>query len=205
MSLFAKWLESSIGDTTSPITSAIANAKFMGFYISNSATSGISVGHYMRLYVTGTGGGGCAGRFYCDLTGTSASGGSGIQATCGLGESTTAGHVSGLGTGVYANVFFPNAAVSGGTYAAINCELYSGGSSTDVSATRSSFIRFNVGGTADKVDASVYLFDLSGFTSASGSVYYYKGSAITPTNLYGVVRVITPNGAAYIPLYNGMS
>ena len=205
MALFGKWLQSTVGSATTPIAISIASNKFMGFYISDSATSGTAVGHYMRLYVKGTGGGGCAGRFYCDLAGVAGNGGSGIQATCGLGESTSAGSVSGLGTGVYANVYFPNATVSGGTYAAVNAELYSGGGSTVITATRSSYIRFsNAGGATTAIDTTSYLFDLVGFTSGASSIYYEKGSAATGT-LQGALKVGTPAGDRFIPLYASLS
>ena len=205
MALFAKWLETTVGSAAAPITTTIASNKFMGFYVSDSATSGTAVGYYMRLYPTGAGGGGCAGRFYCDLAGVAGNGGSGIQATCGLGESTSAGSVTGLGTGVYANVFFPNATVTGGTYAAVNAELYSGGASTVISATSSSFIRFsNQGGATTAIDSTAYLFSLVGFTSGASSTYYDKGSAITGT-IVGTLKILTPAGVRYIPTYGSLS
>ncbi len=193
------------GSSSYPVTDDTASTKFVQIYADCGATSGVAVLNYGRLYVTGAAGGGCAVRAYCDIAVVGASGGSGVQATCGVGESTTAYSVTGLGTGVYANVIFANNKPAGGTYAAINCELYSCGSNTDISATRSSFIRFSDGGTADKISDYAYLFDFTGFTSGSAHVWYDKGSAITPGDLGEALRVITPGGVRYIALYDSIS
>ena len=201
MALFAKWLSDNIGSTTAPITTDIASAKFMGFYVSNSATSGTSVGHYMRLYVTGTAGSGVAGRFYVDLTGVAGATAHGIQATCGTGESTTAGSCSGLGTGVYANIYVANATLARGTYAAVNAEIYTAGSSSSLATTTTSLVRLvNNGAGAADVDTYANIFEVVGFTSGAGAAYYDKGSAATGT-LQGSLKVKTPAGIRYIPLY----
>ena len=204
MALFAKWLTDTIGSTTTPITSSKASAKFMAFYISNSATSGTSVGHYMRLILTGAAGSGVAGRFYTECPGVAIATMHGIQASVGTGESTSAGYVAGAGYGVYAQAGFANNTITGGTYAAVCAELYSWGSSTSIAATRSSFLRCSVGGTANKVDGYAYLIDLVGFTSGTTSTYYDKGSTMTG-NIVGYLKIGTPAGDRLIATYAAIS
>ena len=203
--LQGSWLVASIGSATQPIKSAIASAKFMGFYISNSATSGTSTGFYMRHIVTGTAGGACAVRAYADTTGVAASNVTGIQASVGTGESTSAGSVSGLGAGVYAQVGIANATLAGGTFAAVNAEVYTWGSSSVITSCDVSLIRLsNQGAGNTGIDTNVNRIEVAGFTSGASSAYYDKGSAITGV-IYGWLRIKTPAGLRYIPTYVSLS
>ena len=98
-----------------------------------------------------------------------------------------------------------NATLTGGTFAAVNAEVYTWGSSSVITNCDVSFIRFsNQGSGASGVDSAANLLELSGFTSGASSVYYWKGSAITGT-IEGTLKIKTPAGVAYIPLYPSLS
>lgn len=51
------------GTSSSPVTNAVANKNFLGYWVKSSASSGDARGLYMRLYLSSTGSGE-AGRFY---------------------------------------------------------------------------------------------------------------------------------------------
>ncbi len=210
MALFAKWLTDNIGTTGKPITSAKADANFMGFYIKNTnATAGSTTrGIYMRLYLAGAGAGGESARFYTDIQGVACDTAHGAHISLGTGESTTGGSITGLGVAVRGTLgLYSGALAASGTYAAIQPEIYSFGSGSDPSAvTELSFIRAVNGGNATgmgKVDDKAYLFVLSGFTSGAAKVWYdHQGTA--PGSIEEWVKVKTPGGDRWLPLYNAV-
>jgi hypothetical protein len=61
----------SLGSASSPVTSAIANQKWVSRYAKTTATSGDARLVYNRLYFTGAGGSGECGRFYSTINGVS--------------------------------------------------------------------------------------------------------------------------------------
>lgn len=98
----------------------------------------------------------------------------GAHISLGTGESTTVGTVTGLGVAVRATLGLANGTVGGGTYSAIESEIYSFGSSTAVSGmTELSFIRCTAGGDttgAAAVDDKAFLLVLDGVAEGSGNM-----------------------------------
>jgi hypothetical protein len=89
----------------------------------------------------------------------------------------------------------------------LNVEIYSAGASSSVAApTQVSFLRVTNSGNATgaaTVDAKAYLFTLEGFTSGVASMWYdHQGAA--PANIEEWVKVKTPSGDRWIPLYNAV-
>lgn len=167
-----------VGTSGSPVTEDTANMKFMAFYFDNGATSGDNRGMYLRQYLTGAGGGGDAMRVFSTVSDVAASTVHGAHISLSLGST---GSVTGLGVAVRGTVHVPNA-LSGGTYAALQAEIYGDGASADVSgATEFSFLRLVAdGATADvkaTVDTAGYLFSLHGLTVGSGKLFQANTAA----------------------------
>lgn len=144
-----------------------ADTKFIEYRFDCGATSGDNRGIYNRLYLTGAGSGGESLRTYTDIVGVACTTAHGAHISLGFGESTVKGSITGLGVAMRATLGLPNGAMaSGGTYAAIQAEIYSFGSGADAGAvTELSFIRFVNGGHADgiaDVDDDVFLFVIDG-------------------------------------------
>ncbi len=161
------------GTSSAPVTEDTADMKFVSFYFDNGATSGDKRGIYNRLYLTGAGGGGESFRSYTEIVGVAAGTAHGAHISLGTGESTTVGTVTGLGVAVRATLGLASGAVSGGTYAAIEPEIYSFGASTTTTMTELSFIRCTMGGDGTGVgviDDKAYLLVLDGCTEGSGNM-----------------------------------
>ncbi len=176
------------GTSSSPVTEDTADMKFIGLYFDNGATSGDNRGIYNRLYLTGAGGGGESLRSYTEIVGVAAGTAHGAHISLGTGESTTVGTVTGLGVAVRATLGLASGAVSGGTYAAIESEIYSFGASTTVTMTELSFIRCTMGGHADgitAIDDKAYLLVLDGCTEGSGNMVV---SSTTENNYASAAR-----------------
>lgn len=157
------------GTSANPLLSAVADDKFIEFRAKSTATSGDNRLQYLRYDLGGAAGGGECIRALTDLT---AAVGTARGAHISLQPDDT-GYVSGLGAGVDSQLLFGDAALgSGGTYAALNAEVYSAGASTDVSGcTKLSFFRAVNGGNATgaaTVDTKAFIMELSGFTGAAG-------------------------------------
>jgi hypothetical protein len=118
------------------------------------------------------------------------------------------GYVTGLGVGVDAQLYLKNEALhANGTYAVVNSEIYSAGSSTTAAgATRVSYFRAANSGDATgaaTVDAKAYLFEITGFSSGAASLWYdHQGTA--PTNVEEWIKVRTPAGDRWLALYNAV-
>lgn len=160
-----------VGTTANPATTAAANNMFAEFRTQSTATSGDSRGLYWRHDLNGAGVSGESIRNFTKVTGAAATA-RGSHTSLDIDVST--GSVSGLGAGVDAQVLVGDGALTGGTYTAVNSEIYSAGSSTDVSAvTGLSFFRAVMGGDATgiaNVDDKVNLITVSGGSIASGNM-----------------------------------
>ena len=154
------------GTSGSPITSATA-ANFFEYRVKSTAASGTARANYTRLYVTGGAGGEAIRAFTTVENNTPADAVNGAHISLDFGS--TAGNVTGLGTASRNTLHIPNRALAG-TTAAIQAEMWADGSSSDLTGTNS-FIRFATGGDGTgvaEIDNTGLLFDLSGFTAASG-------------------------------------
>ena len=108
------------------------------------------------------------------------------------------GRVTGLASGTVGEIVM-SAGCTQGTYAAIEAEV--GMPSGAVTGTNTSFLYLSSYG-ADKAtfDTSGTLFNLAGVTKGSGKLLQdtTAGSTIRPVQ---VLKVITPDGIRYLPLY----
>ena len=160
-----------MGDSSDRIVEDTANMKFLAFYFDNGATSGDNRGMYLRLYLTGAGGGGEAMRIFTDVENVAGGTAHGAHISIKFG---TTGSITGLGVASRNTIHIPSAAMSGGTYAATQAEIYSDGASSDISGvTEYSFIRVVNDGNATgiaNVDDNAFLLAITGGSIASGNL-----------------------------------
>ena len=114
-------------------------------------------------------------------------------------EFGASGRVTGLASGTVGEVVL-SAGCTQGTYAAFEAEI--GMPSGAVTGTNTSFLYLSSYG-ADKAtfDTSGTLFNLAGVTKGSGKLLQdtTAGSTIRPVQ---VLKVVTPDGIRYLPLYS---
>lgn len=186
------------GTSGSPATTSTANKSFIEFRTQSTATSGDSRALYLRHDLNGAGVSGEAIRAFSKITAAAATArGAHISL-----DVASAGSTSGLGVGVDNQILVHDGALSGGTYAVGNFEIYSAGSSTDVSGvTEISFLRFVAGGDgtgAGNVDDNAFFATFSGVAAGSGNMI---DTDITTHSAYGGLRVNIPGvGTRYLAL-----
>lgn len=174
------------GDGTTYVESDTANMKFLSFYFNNGATSGDNRGMYLRLNLDG-GGGGEALRVFTNVTDITAGTAHGAHVSLNFG---TSGKLTGQGIATRSTLHMPATALpaSNVTYSALQAEIYSDGAASDPAGNLLSAIRVvnagNATGMAD-VDDDTALFELNGWTAASGNMVganYATAAAIAYTN-----------------------
>jgi hypothetical protein len=187
------------GTAASPLTTATADKNFLEFRTQSTATSGDSRGIYNRLYLAGAGGGGESLRSYTEIVGVAAANAHGAHISLGMGESTTKGSVTGLGATIRATLGLPDAALAaGGTYTALQAEIYSFGADSDAGAVTSlSCIRVVNDGAANgkaDVDDDAVLLDFSGWGVGDGNMIAAKAAAASP-NVVNSLRIRMPDAS----------
>jgi len=191
------------GTSGDPATTSTADAKFIEFRCQTTATSGDNRLMYLRYDMNGAGASGECIRAFTKMTAALPTArGAHISL-----DGDTNGSITGLGVAVDAQWLIADTSFSGGTYAVINAEMYSAGSSSDITGvTDAGYIRIvNAGDSTGKgtVDDKAFLFILEGFTSDASHMWYdHQGSA--PANVEEWIRVKTPSGTRYIALYNAV-
>jgi hypothetical protein len=160
------------GTSGTPIATSTAGYNFAQVYGSSTATSGDARAVYARLYIAGAAGSGEAVRSFTTVNNVAAATAHGAH--CSLSFGTT-GSLTGLGAAVRGTVHIPNA-MSGGTLASVQAEVYGDGASSSVSGlTEFSFFRVVADGSDPAVKATVdtsgYLFSVQGLTVGSGKLF----------------------------------
>lgn len=185
-----------IGASATRATTATANKNTVEIRAESTATSGDSRGIYNRLYLGGAGVSGESLRTFTSVDDVAAATAHGAHISLNF-EST--GSVTGLGVGARCTLHIPDGAMSGGTVAALQAEIWADGSSSDISGTTShALIRGVVGGDATGAATVANFLSLSCPAPASnafidtdeGGGAAYAGLAV---NIEGV-------GVKYIPL-----
>jgi hypothetical protein len=165
--------------TAATAVSLTSAAKVFEVYGNSTATSGDSRAIYTRLWLSGAAGSGESLRAFTTVNNVAADTAHGAHISLSLG---TSGTLTGLGVGVRAQLQVSNAAPSGGTFSALQAEIYGDGASSSVSSmTECSFMRFVAdGATADikaTIDTSGYLFSIQGLSAASGKLFQANTAA----------------------------
>ena len=190
------------GTSTNKFSTDVANSKFMEFRLQNTATSGDNRAMYLRFYNDGAGGGGEALRAFTTVTNVAASTVHGAHISLNFAATGT---VTGQGIAGRFTLHIPDVALTSNvTLSAVQAEIWSDGTSSDPggSTILSCFRALNAGdtGKAD-VDTDAYLFDIQGWTSATGSMFL----ADTPGTLGGSLRILIGATPYYIGLYTAQN
>ena len=120
----------------------------------------------------------------------------GLYGIVSLGAS---GKVTGLGAGVVGEIVM-GAGCLDGTYAAFEAEV--GMPAGAVTGTATSFMYLSLyGANAAEFDTNGFLFHLAGVTKASGKVLQDVSTGATARPVQ-VLKVKTPDGTRYLPLYD---
>jgi len=176
-----------------------AAGNFFPIYGKSTATSGDSRNIYSRLYLAGVGGAGESVRSFTTVSDVAAAGAHGAHISLSFG---TSGSVTGLGVAERATLQVPNSAMTAGTYAAIQAEIYCDGSSSDPSGvTELSAIRVALTGDGTglaKADTKAALIALSGNAINTGKIIAAKSSAAVTH----VARILVNGTPYYIMLSN---
>ena len=181
----------------STITGTITSTAVSNIAVTNATTgSSNAAASTTTLTLTGVGGVGWASK--SDLEANVALGAY-ANGLYGYLEFGASGRVTGLASGVVGEVVL-SAGCTQGTYAAIEAEI--GMPSGAVTGTNTSFFYLSSYG-ADKAtfDTSGTLFNLAGVAKGSGKFLQdtTSGSTIRPVQ---VIKVVTPDGIRYLPLYS---
>jgi hypothetical protein len=182
-----------IGTTGTPVALEAADECGLKAFFSSAMTSGTSYGQYLRLDATGVGAEHIAGRFKTLLKTASMSNAHGLHAT--LEADTSAGNITGLGTGIRGNLVVANRAIAAGTYYGIMAEIYPLGNTAALPAGSNACLGINAQpGTAMDLVANAISF--SG-TAGKGKMIY----AVSPSTIGGSIRVLVNGVTSYIPYY----
>ena len=181
----------------STITGTVTSTAVSDIAVTNATTgSSNAVASTTTLTLTGVGGVGWASK--SDLEANVALGAyaNGLYGYLAFGAS---GRVTGLASGTVGEVVL-SAGCTQGTYAAFEAEI--GMPSGAVTGTNTSFFYLSTYG-ADKAtfDTSGTLFNLAGVTKGTGKFLQdtTAGSTARPVQ---VLKVVTPDGIRYLPLYS---
>ena len=189
------------GTAADPVTTELPDRNFIEYRWENTATSGDNRGAYLRLYLSGAAGGGECLRVFTTVNDVAAGTAHGAHISLNFADT---GSITGLGVAGRNTLHVPNAALSGGTYAAVQAEIYADGASSDISgATKYSFFRVVMDGNATgkgNVEDNAVLFSFAGGSVASGNIVRAKSSAavshIIPIDCYGTTYYLMVSNAA---------
>jgi hypothetical protein len=188
------------GTSSAPVTEDTANLKFISFYWKNGATSGDAQGLYNRLYVSGAGGGGDALRSFCTVSDVAAATVRGAHISLSF---ATSGSCTGLGTCLETTLHIPSGGGLAGTVSSIKAAVHSDDTGSDPVGSFLSVFNVvsqgNATGMAD-VDTDCHLFDIDGFTAASGTTNMVSSTSLAelPGSSIGL-RIHFDGNTYYIP------
>jgi hypothetical protein len=178
------------------VTGTVTSTAVSTIAVTN-ATTGSSDAAALTTTLTLTGAGAVGWASKSDLEANVALGAyaNGLYGYLAFGAS---GRVTGLASGTVGEIVM-SAGCTQGTYAAIEAEV--GMPSGAVTGTNTSFLYLSSYGAAKATfDTSGTLFNLAGVTKGSGKFLQdtTSGSTIRPVQ---VIKVVTPDGIRYLPLY----
>lgn len=190
------------GTSSNKATTSTADKKFVSLYTNSSATSGDSRGIYVRHYLSGAGGSGEALRAYTTVNVASVATAHGAHISLDMGATTYS--ITGQGIACRCTLHVPNAAmVAGGTYAALQAEIYLDGTSSDPrTTTQFSIMRFIIDGGNAAAQAKVLnLMSLVNIPADSGGGQMFSPGTSMGT-VTGTLRILIDGAIRYIPVYS---
>lgn len=183
-----------IGSSGTPKPMNTADMRLYQRYCSTAATSGTTYIDYARLDVSGAGVEGIAGRRKTLLTAAGVGNAHGGHDTLEL--DTSAGSLTGLGTGLRGNVVVADRAVATGTYYGVMAEIFPLGNTAALPAGSNAALGINANaGTAMDLVANAISF--SG-TDGSGKMIYTNADSDAAA---GSIRILVNGAIKYLRFY----
>jgi hypothetical protein len=183
-----------IGTTGSPVALNTAGQRGVQEYFSTTATSDTTYGRYTQLKAYGAGLEAIAVR--ARLLGSLAGIGNahGLHATLEL--DTSAGSVTGLGTGLRANIVLPGRALpAGGTYYGLMAEIYSNASADISAVTEHAILAVQANGDTSAKAKVLNAISFAGTDGTGKMIYTATDSAPTMT---GSIRILVNGAVRYL-------
>jgi len=181
-----------VATSAAPLALDAAGQTGIKAFFSTVATSDTTYGNYTRLDVAGAGVEGISGRNKTLLTAASVGNAHGAHDTLEL--DTSAGNVTGLGTGHRGNVVVANRAIAAGTYFGAMAEIYALGNSSALPTSSNACLGINLqAGTAMDLVGNAISF--SGTDGTGKMIYTATDSAPTMT---GSIRIIVNGAKRYL-------
>lgn len=196
------------GTNTLPATTSTAGSNFIDFRVKNTATSGDNRGLYLRQYLSGAGSSGEALRVFNTIDNVAGASAHGAHISLNFG---TSGSVTGQAIAGRFTLHMPSTALAASnvTYSAVQAEIYSDGATSDPAGNLLSAFRVVNGGDttgAADVDDDCALFDLQGWTAASGNMFVTGLTESTIAgNLSAALRIRIGAVTYYIPLADALT
>lgn len=184
-----------IGTTGSPVALNTTGQRGIQEYYSTTATSDTTYGRYTQLKVLGAGVEGIATRSRLLASIAGIGNAHGHHATLEL--DAAAGSVTGLGTGLRANLVLPGRALpSGGTYYGAMAEIYSNASADISAVTEHAILAVQANGDNTAKAKVLNAFSIAGTDGTGKMIYTATWSAPTFT---GSIRFLLNGAVRYIP------
>ena len=183
-----------VGTTTTPIVLAAADEMAQKRYYSTAMTSGTNYVDYVRLDVTGAGVEAIGARNKVLLKAAGIGNAHGRHDTLEL--DTSAGAVTGLGTGHRANLVVADRAIATGTYYGQLAEIYALGNTAALPAGSNACLGINLqAGTAMDLVGNAIAFN---GTDGTGKMIYTHAITMGATGAGGI-RILVNGVARWIP------
>ncbi len=180
-----------VGTVSVPLAMNTVDAKAYQRYYSTTATSGTTYATYDYMKALGAGSEVIANRSKVLLAIAGVGNAHGLHAT--LETDTTAGAITGLGTGLRSNLVLADRAIAAGTWYGLMAEIFPLGNTAALPANANACLGINANpGTA--MDAVVNAISFGG-TDGSGKMIYTHN----PGNTFsGAIRILVNGAAKYI-------
>lgn len=180
-----------VGTSADPYNLDTAGQSGLKEFYSTAATSDTTYGSYRRLDVSGAGVEGISGRDKTLLTAASIGNAHGRHDTLEL--DTSAGNVTGLGTGHRGNLVVADRAVAAGTYYGAMAEIYPLGNTAALPAASNACLGINLqpGTAMDLVGNAI------AFNGTDGTGAMIDTSSVTPT-WAGSIRILVNGAVRYL-------
>jgi hypothetical protein len=187
-----------VGTSGTPLALAAADECGLQAFFSSAMTSGTSYGHYVCLDATAAGAEHIAGRSKTLLKIAGVANAHGRHDTLEL--DTSAGAVTGLGTGHRGNLVVADRVIATGTYYGAMAEIYPLGNTAALPAGSNACLGINAQpGTA--MDSVVNAISFGGTDGSGKMIYTHSGT----NAIAGTIRVLINGAAKYIPFFVAQS
>jgi hypothetical protein len=188
-------LAQTIGTVAGPVALSTANQSGVKEYYITALTTGTTYGHYIMLTSTGVGVEAISHRARTYLSTAAAANAHGSHATLEL--DTSAGDVTGLGTGLRGNVVVTGRVVAAGTYYGVLAEIFASDNTAALPTASNAALGLNIQpGTA--MDLVGNLMAFAGTDGSTKPIYTHAAGNTSS----GSIRILVNGAKKYLRFYD---